>query len=99
MLLLYRHREAQRNPQRRVKNMNAFNIYEGAIQNAEQNDLAVDAEYIKDYASGALDVEITTEVAKKIVSCFVAYEAVRGNGNGVDYDYLVKFELQDIEIV
>mgnify|MGYP000697566956 CR=1 FL=1 len=43
--------------------------------------------------------EITTEVAEKIVSCFVAYEAVRGNGNGVDYDYLVKFELQDIEIV
>ena len=99
MLLLCRHREAQRSPQRRVKNMNAFNIYEGAIQNAEQNDLAVDAEYIKDYASGALDVEITTEVAEKIVSCFVAYEAVRGNGNGVDYDYLVKFELQDIEIV
>ena len=79
--------------------MNAFNIYEGAIQNAEQNDLAVDVEYIKDYASGALDVEITTEVAEKIVSCFVDYEAVRENGNGVDYDYLVKFELQDIEIV
>lgn len=78
--------------------MNAFNLYEGAIENAEQNDLVIDADYIVDYADNALDLSISKELAEKIIDCHSSYEKVRGNGNGVDYDYLVKFELQDIEI-
>jgi hypothetical protein len=77
--------------------MNLFEIYEAAIENAANNEIVIDAEYIQGYADGALDLYISESLAQKAVDAHNAWlDSERGSNN---YNYLVKFELQDYEVV
>lgn len=77
--------------------MNLFEIYEAAMQNAASNEIIIDVEYIQGYAEGALDLYVSESLAQKAVDAHNAWlDSERGSNN---YDHLVKFELQDYEIV
>ena len=76
---------------------NLFEIYEGAMQNAASNDIVIDVKYIQGYAEGALDLYVSESLAKKVVEAHNSWlDSERGSYN---YDILVKFELQDYEVV
>ena len=76
---------------------NLFEISEAALQNAASNDIVIDVEYVQGYAEGALDLYVSESLAQKAVDAHNAWlDSERGSYN---YDVLVKFELQDYEIV
>ena len=76
---------------------NLFEIYEAAMDNAASKDIVIDVEYVQGYAEGALDLYVSESVAQKVVDAHNAWlDSERGSYN---YDVLVKFELQDYEIV
>ena len=77
--------------------MNLFQIYEAAMENAASNDIVIDVEYIQGYAEGALDLYVSESLAQKVVDAHNTWlDSERGSNN---YDYLVKFELQDYEVI
>lgn len=78
--------------------MNLFQIYEGAIQNAKYcgDEIEFTLEYIKDYAAGAADVFLTDDQAAQILKAHNDWE--ESDKGSYNYDTLVKFELQDIQV-
>lgn len=61
---------------------------------------------LKEYADGAFDVNLSDAIAEKIAECQKNYtdacngelEGYKFRECGLNYDHLIKFELQDIEV-
>lgn len=76
--------------------MNLFEIYEGAIENAQQNQINFDAEYIVQYVDGALDEHISMSTAQKIIDAHNEWEeSEKGSNNRY---YILQEPLEQIEI-
>ncbi|GKV89295.1 hypothetical protein [Pectobacterium carotovorum] len=76
--------------------MNAYELYDAAIENAEMNDAEISAKYFSEYADGAMNTYISDDVAKKIAECAIEF---RDNGNGSsDLYHMVEKPLSEIEI-
>ena len=76
--------------------MNLFEIYDAAIENAQMNDLVFDAKAVQEYADVVFDVHVTNENANTIMRAHQNWlDSDKGSHN---FDTLVKFELQAIEI-
>ncbi len=73
--------------------MNAYELYEAAIDN-DSSDLS--AKNFSDYADGALNIFITSEVAEKISACAINF---RDNGDGSnDLYHMVEKPLSEITL-
>ncbi|WP_263083278.1 hypothetical protein [Dickeya solani] len=44
--------------------MNAYQIYDAAIENAENNDIEISAKYFSEYADGALNIFLSTPMGR-----------------------------------
>ncbi|ATZ95312.1 hypothetical protein [Dickeya fangzhongdai] len=76
--------------------MNAYQLYDAAMENAENNDIEISAEYFSDYAEGALNIFMSQNLAEKIYACAVNF---RDNGVGTnDLWHMVEKPLSEIEI-
>lgn len=77
--------------------MNLFEIYEAALDNAANNEIVLDVEYIQDYVGVALDAHIPVQMAQMIVDAHIAWlDSERGPHN---YYVLVESVLEDHNVV
>lgn len=79
--------------------MNAFELYSSVFDSSNEYAEAT-ASYVQQYASGAFDIEVSDEVAAKIVECHLAYEAAAeqsGEGQNERW-HLVQKPLENIEL-
>lgn len=80
--------------------MNAFEIYEAAFDAAQGDNRAATAEYVSDYADGALEISVSNEVAQKIADVRADYlaqcEAGEIDSNWIYYN--VQAALEEIEV-
>lgn len=80
--------------------MNAFEIYSAAFDAAQGDARQATAEYVLDYADGALEISISQELAQKIADVRADYVARAESGDiGSDWIYRnVREILEEIEI-
>jgi hypothetical protein len=81
--------------------MNAFEIYQAAFDAAQGDNRAATAEYVQDYASNAMDVSISKEVAQQIADCRAAFlaEVEASNQEMQNWSYHnVQSDLEEIEV-
>ncbi len=79
--------------------MNAFELFEEAIENAAINDDTdpVDAEFFSDYALNALDITLSDETAKRMEDAYNAWELVEDRCSKT-YVHTVRQPLEGIEL-
>lgn len=78
--------------------MNAHELVSAAFDEAQSEYSTVTAEYIQQYAAGALDMHVSDETAQKIVDAIKAYEDEEVILDDEAYDRLIKRPLSEIEL-
>ena len=79
--------------------MNAYEIEQAAFDSA--CDYAEETiAYVQNYADGAFGLDVSTDIAQKILDCRAAYKAaVEADGQySLHHDQLVKNPLKEIEL-
>lgn len=73
-----------------------FNIYEGAIENATSNSIEFTAQYVCDYADGALEISLSKDDAEKIIAAHNEWE--KSDKGSHNFYMLVESVLEEIEV-
>ena len=80
--------------------MNAFELYQAAFCSTQNEFAVATAEYITQYADGAMDLAVSDAVAEKVASVRAEYEAALADGE-VDGNWLyhnIESVLSEIEV-
>ena len=80
--------------------MNAFELYQAAFCSTQSEFSVATAEYVTQYADGAMDVAVSANVAEKIASVRGQYEVALSDGevNGNWIYQNVESVLSEIEV-
>ena len=80
--------------------MNAYEIYDGAVENAEiagLDDSEMTAEYFDDYAFNAMDVALGSGVAEQIAAAYAAWIACDNKCDN-EHWHIVEKPLSEIQV-
>ena len=69
-------------------------VFQGAVENAEYNNVEINAQYFDEYALDACGIAISDEEALLMEQCFFEWRAYEGTDVENNYDHTVKIPLR-----